>query len=371
MPLTALVLAAGHSSRMGRFKPLLPLGDGTVLSRAVGSVANVARVLVVCGNRAADVGPAATALGATPVRNPDYDSGMFSSVQAGVRALPKDTQAFFVLPVDIPLVRPSTARLLAADWTEHGAAVTYPRFRGERGHPPLIHASLIPAILEHSGEGGLRAVLDRFETGARDVDVADRGTLFDLDTPEDYAEAVRRQQTEHLPADDEIEALWNIAGTPANTRAHCRAVADAAAALAERLNLARPDLAVDTDAVRAAALLHDVAKIQRRHEQAGGELLVRHGFAASAPIVAAHRDLNLPPGGRIAERELVFLADKLVRGTDTLPLRERYMEKIRQWADDPEARAAIEGRLARAELILTRYEMLAGATALDIVGGPA
>ena len=84
--LAAIVLAAGRSSRMGELKPLLPLGDATVLARAVGAFtdAGVDDVRVVVGWRGAEVGAAAAALGATVVVNDGWERGMFSSVAAGV-----------------------------------------------------------------------------------------------------------------------------------------------------------------------------------------------------------------------------------------------------------------------------------------------
>ncbi len=86
--LAAIVLAAGRSSRMGELKPLLPLGDATVLARAVGAFtdAGVDDVRVVVGWCGDEVGAAAVALGATVVVNDGWKRGMFSSVAAGVAA---------------------------------------------------------------------------------------------------------------------------------------------------------------------------------------------------------------------------------------------------------------------------------------------
>lgn len=138
---SAVILAAGYASRMGRFKPLLELGGRTALDRVVSLYRSlgVADIHVVTGFRADDI---RAALGQAPVRivhNPDHDSGMFSSVLAGVGDLPDACPAFFVHPVDIPLVRPYTVKRLLAALTETPAAVIYPCVGDERGHPPLIH----------------------------------------------------------------------------------------------------------------------------------------------------------------------------------------------------------------------------------------
>ena len=129
---SAVILAAGLSSRLagtGEFKPLSRLagpdgpGAATLLERAAAlfRAAGVERILVVAGHRAAETRAEAARLGLGCVENPDYARGMLSSVRAGLAALPGDAGearssgdagAAFVLPVDIPLVRPHTLRLL-------------------------------------------------------------------------------------------------------------------------------------------------------------------------------------------------------------------------------------------------------------------
>ena len=113
--LAAIVLAAGRSSRMGELKPLLPLGDGTVLGRAVGAFLEIGLtdVRVVIGWRAGEVGAAAAELGVATVENPDWRRGMFSSAATGVASLGNDVEAFFLLPADCALVRAETIGRLA------------------------------------------------------------------------------------------------------------------------------------------------------------------------------------------------------------------------------------------------------------------
>ncbi len=110
--LAAMVLAAGYSSRMGAFKPLLTLGGRTAVESCVRLFHNagVEDIAVVVGYRAQEVVSVAECAGACCVQNPDYATGMFSSVLAGTRWLPPGVESCFVLPADMPLVRPSTVR---------------------------------------------------------------------------------------------------------------------------------------------------------------------------------------------------------------------------------------------------------------------
>lgn len=114
--ITAIVLAAGLSERIGQLKPLMPLGDQRVIERVVKLFqdAGIEDVVVVVGHHALDVRQAIAPLNVRFVKNPDYGYGMFTSVLTGIRALAPRCLAFFIHPVDIPLVRYQTVGRLAA-----------------------------------------------------------------------------------------------------------------------------------------------------------------------------------------------------------------------------------------------------------------
>jgi len=356
MNLAAIILSAGLSSRMRDCKPLLPLGDGTLLSCCIElfQANGIEQVTVVTGNRNTEVTKAVIRAGGSPVFNADFKSGMYSSVLAGVESLNDTVDAFFILPVDIPLVRRETVASMIADYERSQPLVLYPRFNGERGHPPLIDVSLLDDIQNHDGSGGLRAVLEANESEACDRDVADFGTVHDLDYPSDYELALSRFDA-GVPDDVECRQLWVIYDTPPNNIAHCKAVAAVAEALCQRLN-DRASVKLNLPVVRSAALTHDIGKGEGQHEVVGEQRLREHGFPVAATIARDHFDLTLPPSEPISEREIVFLADKLVRGTTPVPLKQRFLEKIELFGHEPGARDAILGRLERANNLLVRFD---------------
>ena len=151
-----LVLAAGSSERMGDFKPLMTLGGMTILERVVRlfQSAGIRRIHVVVGHRASELAPVIERLGARALVNARYHEGMFSSVCAGVAGLDGSTEAFFSLPVDIPLVRTTTLNELMRASPAGGSAICHPTFGKRRGHPPLIGCRHIQPILDFSGAGG-------------------------------------------------------------------------------------------------------------------------------------------------------------------------------------------------------------------------
>ncbi|MBI2864155.1 MAG: nucleotidyltransferase family protein [Chloroflexi bacterium] len=192
--IAGLVLAAGYSSRMGSFKPLLPLGDATVIEKSVGSLlgAGVKDVSVVVGWRANEIVSLLGTPGVKAVYNPHYDLGMYSSVVAGVGSLGPAVDAFLLLPGDYPLVKPHTVQSLIGAYLNSRAGIVYPRYLGRRGHPPLIERRYVEEAPDASQPGGLRTVLRRHEDEAIDVVVDDQGVIMDLDIPDDYAKALFR-----------------------------------------------------------------------------------------------------------------------------------------------------------------------------------
>ena len=375
--LSALVLAAGLSSRMGRLKPLLPLdpqGAQTPLGLCVGlfRAAGIDEVVVVTGHRDDEVGSAARAAGARVVHNPDYARGMYGSVRAGVAGLDAATDGFFLLPVDIPLVRTGTVRLLARAFAGKPASVLLPVFAGRRGHPPLLGRELIGRIQDSAEPaGGLRTLLDLVEAEqperVREVQVADRFILRDMDTPADHAACVERLTHRDWPSLAEAEAiLAHLHPMPARGLAHGRCVGEVAALLAAQLVRAagRP---LSVELCRVAGLLHDLAKGQPEHERAGARWLHELGFPRAAAIVAAHRDLDWQPGTGLTEREIVHLADKLVRGSRIVPVQARFAEKLALYEHDTQAVAAIEHRRRVAEQLAAAVESALGRPLDDLL----
>ncbi len=185
----AVVLAAGYSSRMGSLKPLLPMGDRTVIETVIGTFqqAGIYDIYIVVGHEHEKILPVLEGQNIAVVYNREYKKGMFTSVQAGIRCLQShETEAFFLLPADYALIQVETLRKLAAAYRENDAMVVYPCHRGQRGHPPLLSTVLISEIMDYHGQGGLRKLLDRHESEALDLAVEDEGILLDMDTREDY-----------------------------------------------------------------------------------------------------------------------------------------------------------------------------------------
>jgi CTP:molybdopterin cytidylyltransferase MocA len=353
----AIILAAGLSERMGEFKPLLPLGEMAVLERCAGLFreSGVEDIRVVIGHRGEELRALLAKLDVMPIENPRYREGMFSSVKAGLATIGSDVDSFFVLPVDIPLVRRSTIRRLLDTRGVKGCDVAYPVFRGERGHPPLIAGCYAKEIVNWQGDGGLKRALAKWEASSLDVSVADSNILLDMDTAEDYRKMLARIDRLEIPTPEECtELLEKVFRVGEGVTRHGRAVARVAVKIAEGLN--RSGLNLDIPLVEASSLLHDIAKGKPDHARMGARLLAEEGFGAVAAPVANHMDMEFHDGDTISARQILYLADKLVSGDRIVSLEERFEFKLERYRHEPEILDRIDGRLKVAREIKKRIE---------------
>ena len=154
-PIGAVVAAAGRSSRMGEYKPLLPFDGSTVIRRCIANLrsAGAEEIVVVTGYRGDELAAHLAECGVVTVHNPRYaETEMFDSLCLGLRALRRDCRTILLTPGDVPLVAPETVKALL----EAEAGFACPVCAGRRGHPVALDAAYRGALLAYGGEGGPR-----------------------------------------------------------------------------------------------------------------------------------------------------------------------------------------------------------------------
>ena len=190
----AVVLAAGAGRRFGGGKLLAPWAGGALLNGALAAAfaAPVRRVIVVTGTAAAEVEAAARDFAARSgaasrllvVHAADHDEGMGASLRRAAAELPADCAGAFVFLGDMPRVPHAVLGQLAAA-VQAGAPAAAPVFAGQRGHPALIGAALLPELATLHGDAGARAILKGLGDQLALVEAPDDGVLFDVDEPGD------------------------------------------------------------------------------------------------------------------------------------------------------------------------------------------
>ena len=182
--ISAIVLAAGKSERMGRPKALLPFRGRTFLENILDAISqsSIRNVIVVAGHHRNEIAGALNI--PNLIFNRDYEQGMVTSFQAGIRALPVESTGAVLFLVDHPIVDAETIDAIV----KHFAAnrIVIPVFKGRRGHPVLFAAEILEEILALPPAQGANIVVRKDPDRVIEVPVDSPGILVDVDTPEDF-----------------------------------------------------------------------------------------------------------------------------------------------------------------------------------------
>jgi len=356
--IAAIIPAAGYSSRVGFFKPLLPTDSSLVIERSVDTFkqAGIGDIRVVIGYKADLLIPVLTRLGVKIIMNPDYDQGMYTSVQAGVRSLENNIEAFFLLPADYAFVSSETISSLLQTCDGRSFEVIYPVYQGEKGHPPLISAKLRNLIMSAEPEGGLKELLEREAHKSIEIQVDDEGILIDIDSEEDYQRAIQGMLPTYPTRKQCLELLQEHKLSKPKVE-HSQVVAGISCAIAEYLNSRGYKLHLGI--VMAASLLHDIAKGEKDHAGRGSQMVSRLGYPEVAEVIALHTVLDPEHRNKITETSIVYLADKLVSGHKIVSLDERLKERLNQFGEES-ARQGARERIGQAMAIQKQIESVLG-----------
>jgi len=186
----AVITAAGKSSRMGSFKPLLKIGSFTAAEHVIRNLraAGISDIVLVTGNSAENLEKSLKHLGVVFLRNDMYEHNeMFDSVKIGLNYLKDTCDRIFLTPVDVPLFTSETVKLLLAC----KANIGIPVYKKETGHPVILDSDAVKMILTYSGGGGLRDAIANLSLGIEYIETRDQGILLDMDTPADYEKLVQ------------------------------------------------------------------------------------------------------------------------------------------------------------------------------------
>lgn len=354
---SSIILAAGLSSRMEVFKPMMLLGNKTFLEHVILLYKSVKinRILVVTGYQSQYVNYIANHYNIETVFNKQYKKGMFSSVLAGIEHLPKNTQYFFIHPVDIPLVKSSTIFQLIVRAEKEKKEILYPDFNNKRGHPPIININLKSAIMRWQYNGRLDLCLKTYNFLSANVPIADQTILMGANTLRNYDKLVLKFNKRNFLTPEECEVLMcQIIHAPNKIINHCKMVAIIASELAKAINnMSLTKL--DIDLIYSSALVHDMAKGCLHHDKIGAKILKDMGYIKMGNIVGKHMSLRSNQTKPVDEAEIVYIADKLVCGQNFISLERRFREKL-EYTKDLFIKRKIVLRMRNAYIIKDKIE---------------
>jgi molybdenum cofactor cytidylyltransferase len=196
--INALVLAGGESRRMGKPKPLLRFGDTTFLGQIVSvlRLSDIERITVVLGAQAEAIQAAADVPAREIVINHEYHQGQLSSLIAGLKTVPPQTEAVLVCLVDNPFITTETINRVIRAFRQTRSPIVIPVSNHRRGHPALFARAVFEELFHAPAAEGARHVVQANAARVLEVDVRDPTVLIGIDTPEGYRS--------HFGADPEI-----------------------------------------------------------------------------------------------------------------------------------------------------------------------
>ena len=350
----AVIAAAGLSSRMGAFKPLLPFGEFSVAGHLVAMLKaeHADPIVVVTGFRGEELERELADSGVLLIRNEHYEtSEMMDSLRLGFGAIAELCDQILVMPVDVPAVTGATVRRVM----ECDSPIVRTKSMDRYGHPVKLDREMVKLAMAYQGDDGLRGFLKGQKELVRDVVVYDEGSFTDADTREEYRRllALNGSRGKGYLDGEALKWLLQTSGMPETVRRHSEAVSRKALDMAVRLSCF--GICLNLELVRSAALLHDIGKGQPDHARRGAEILRRSGYPLAAEIVRQHHDLDCIPQ-QADETLVVYLADKLVQGEREVSLEERFERSRVKCAGSREAMEHFERRRLQARRALQVWE---------------
>jgi molybdenum cofactor cytidylyltransferase len=184
---SAIILAAGTSTRMGAVKQLLRLDDRPLLQHVLDHVcaSGVSEIVLVLGASAGAIRREIDPHNSRVVINDSYIEGMGSSLKTGLAAVELEAEAAIIVLADQPFVQPATLDRLITEHHRSKAQIVIPTYRGFRGNPVLLDRSVFLEVMALNGDIGCRAIFGSHVEGIVKLPVDDVGILLDIDRQSD------------------------------------------------------------------------------------------------------------------------------------------------------------------------------------------
>ena len=188
--ISAILLAAGESKRMGRPKQMLAWKGKTLLRHVLENLihSTVDEIILVLGHEAEAIQKSLTEFQIKIVINPEYQQGMASSLRQGLLAIDTRSEAFLVVLADQPGIGPEIINQIIHEFqrSDPRRGIARPIYRGLRGHPVLIGVRYLQEALQLQGDVGARQILMNHPEDILEIEADQEGILKDIDTHEEY-----------------------------------------------------------------------------------------------------------------------------------------------------------------------------------------
>lgn len=184
--ISIIVLAAGESKRFGSPKLIHNLNGKPLIQHLINNLkkTKIDEIVVVLGAHKEKL-QTLLPRGVKVAVNKNYQLGRSSSLKTGLRNISQDAEAFFVLPADIPLIKPATFDTVIKNFKESNRLIGIPVFENKRAHPPIYKKELQAEILMLGDDEPLYMINRKFAQKTIEIKIKDKATTLNINTPAD------------------------------------------------------------------------------------------------------------------------------------------------------------------------------------------
>lgn len=342
MKINGLIVAAGLSSRMNDFKPLMKIDGKPLILNTINSLrqSNIEDITVVVGHRKDDLKDLLKNENVNIVFNENYKTtSMYDSFKLGLKEIYNNCDALVFLPGDVGFTSKYTVDLLMKEISKNEKKIIYPTYENEIGHPPIISSKCFEYLLNYDGNEGLKGGMKHFYQESMKIPTPDKFILFDMDYKEDFNKVKNSYENREYLSYEEALYLLKYFDLPNHIVRHCQMVEKIAVDLSETIN--KYENCIDVNLIKSAALLHDIKRLEKEHAKKGAKLLSDLGYHKISSLVKNHMELENQMEDEINEMSILYFADKLVIGDKFTSIENRFEEKLKEYALDENAKKNI------------------------------
>jgi len=357
MRVGVVIVAAGMSSRMKDYKPLMKIGNSTMIEMVINNfkLLGVNEIVVVTGYRAYDIKKVLKGKNIKFIHNDYYETThMFDSICLGLKEIEKLADLIFITPADSPFVQQFTLKRMIHMIQTTSYNLIQPSYDGENGHPLMVKSKYVKNIIKHDGTNGMQGAIANMSEDYINVSFADPGIVLDADTPQDFKKLLECNENKCCPSVELCRKIQDYFVISDLIKSHSDKVAEVALDICQKLS--DKGIVLDKKVVVAASMLHDIAKCNSHHAEVGANWLFDMGYEEVSNIVKEHMELK-EVSDIISEKEVVYLADKLVIEDRISTIEQRFLYKEEVYKFNEKARDAVNKRKKQA---LFLYDIILG-----------